>query len=331
MAAPIAVQRAEYAFALDHFLQSRHHCRRRFLFHQLRVIDLARGVVQNHDQVVPPFILKPLVAAAVDVQQHPRQRPPLAPFAMHPALAPPRHQPRSLQRLLHPGVAQLDAMLSFQLLVKMLYVHVEILLPVEREYFLHGCQRHPPMRRLPSPPVHQTVVSLFLVALTPAPHVPVADPKDLGRLPPCNLFRHGLQHHVLYFHRPLHRGLRVRVHASHGLLPSPPEKRTYHLLSQPDISSATDITAEKVLSPEALRCIVLPARRSTSQECFDLRSPPASFVNLVERCALFAHGSNHHFYAKVRSCQHPNVATSRGRQWRNSPPSRLSRTTAASS
>ncbi len=99
----------------------------------------------------------------------------------------------------------------------------------------------------------------------------------------------------------------------------------------PNRPFSTGFTAEKVLSPEALRCIVLPARRSTSQECFDLRSPPASFVNLVERCALFAHGSNHHFYAKVRPCQHPSVATSRGRQWRNSPPSRLSRTTAASS
>src|SRR5260370_34228824 len=190
---------------------------------------------------------------------------------MHPALAPPRHQPRSLQRLLHPGVAQLDAMLSFQLLVKMLYVHVEILLPVEREYFLHGCRAHPPMRRLPSPPVHQTVVSLFLVALTPAPHVPVADPKDLGRLPRCNLFRHGLQHHVLYFHRPLHRGLRVRVHASHGLLPSPTEKRTYHLLSEPDISSATD-------SPQPSRLTCKAGVVHSASLCLEVRNEPGIAV-----------------------------------------------------
>jgi len=37
-------------------------------------------------------------------------------------------------------------------------------------------------------------------------------------LPPRDLLRHRLQHHILYFHRPLHRGLRVGVHASHGLL-----------------------------------------------------------------------------------------------------------------
>ena len=35
------------------------------------------------------------------------------------------------------------------------------------------------------------------------------------------------------FHRPLHCGLRVRNHATHGLLLSPLEKRTDHVLSQP--------------------------------------------------------------------------------------------------
>ena len=120
MAAPIAVQGAEHTFALDHFPQPRHHRQRRFLFHQLRVINLAGGVVQNHDQVVPALVLQPLMPAAVDVQQHPRQRPPRTPLAVNSALAPARHQPGSLQRLLHPRVAQFDAVLGFQLLVKML-------------------------------------------------------------------------------------------------------------------------------------------------------------------------------------------------------------------
>src|ERR1035441_2805848 len=81
----------------------------------------------------------------------------------------------------------------------------------------------------------------FLVALPNPPHVPVADAQYLRRLPPRDLLRHRLQHHVLYFHRPLHRGPRISFHAPHGLLSSPPAKRTYHLLSQPDISCATDI------------------------------------------------------------------------------------------
>src|ERR1700731_3696546 len=70
--------------------------------------------------------------------------------------------------------------------------------------------------------------------------MPVADAQNLGRLPPGNLRRHHLQHRVLHLHRTLHRSLRVSIHASHGLSPSPPEKRTSHLLSQPDISCATD-------------------------------------------------------------------------------------------
>ena len=130
MASPIAVQRAEHALALDHLPQSCHHRRRRFLLHHLGVVNLAGGIVQNHDQVVPAFVLKPLVAAAVDVQQHPRQRPPLAPLAMRSALASARHQARSLQRLLHPGVTQFDPVLGLQLLVKVLHVQIEILLPV---------------------------------------------------------------------------------------------------------------------------------------------------------------------------------------------------------
>src|SRR6201993_3975885 len=237
MASPIAVQRAEHAFALDHFPQSGHHRRRRFLLHQLGVVNLARGIVQNHDQVVPAFVLKPPVAAAVDMQQHPRQRPPLTPLAMRPALASSPHQARSLQGLLHPGVTQFDPVLGLQLLVKVLHVQIEILLPVQCEHFLH---RPPPSRRLSPPPVVQPVVTLFHVALSPTPHVPVTDPKDLRRLPPGDPLRHRLQYHILHFHCPLHRGLRVRIHACHGLLPSPPAKRTYHLLSQPDISCATD-------------------------------------------------------------------------------------------
>jgi hypothetical protein len=44
-----------------------------------------------------------------------------------------------------------------------------------------------------------------------------------------------LQDHFLYLHCPLHRGPRVGIDASHGLLLSPPEKRTFHVLTGPDI------------------------------------------------------------------------------------------------
>ncbi len=70
------------------------------------------------------------MTAAVDVQQHARQRPPFPPLAMHSPFAPPRYQSGPLQSLFHPAVAQLDPVLLAQLLVKMLHVQIEIAIPV---------------------------------------------------------------------------------------------------------------------------------------------------------------------------------------------------------
>src|SRR5205807_5385529 len=109
---------------------------------------------------------------------------------------------------------------------------------------------------------------LCVRSLPSAPHVPVADADDLRCLPPRDLLRHGPQNHFLYFHRPLHRGLRVREHACHVLLPSPPEKRTDHVLSQPDISCANDRSGQATL--RLLPCYVsfrwfleMPSERQT--------------------------------------------------------------------
>src|ERR1035438_1680327 len=61
---------------------------------------------------MPALILKPLVMAAVDMQHHARQRAPFPALAMHATLRLPLHQARSLEGLLHPGVAQPDLVLS---------------------------------------------------------------------------------------------------------------------------------------------------------------------------------------------------------------------------
>src|SRR5207248_7483957 len=193
--------------------------------------------------------------AAIDVQQHTWQRAPRSAVAMHPALPPALYQPGSLQGQFHPGVAQCNLVLGAQLLMKMSHVQIEILLPVESQNLFH--QRHGDSlgRRLPPPSIEQPVIAELFVALPPTTHVPLANADDLGRLPPRDPFRHGPQNHFLYFHCPLHRGLRVRNHASHGLLPSPPEKRTYHVLSQPDISCAND-------SPQSLSLTCIHASDS---------------------------------------------------------------------
>jgi hypothetical protein len=87
-------------------------------------------VIENHDQVVPALILKPLVAAAIDVQQHAWYGPPFTPFSVHAPLAFPRHQPSSVQSLLDPGVTELNLMLLHELLVEMQHVEVKILLSI---------------------------------------------------------------------------------------------------------------------------------------------------------------------------------------------------------
>ena len=74
MAAAIAVQGTEHSVLGNHFLQPSHHRQRRFFLAQLCVIDLAGGVIQDHDQVIPAFVLEPLMMATIDVQQHARQR-----------------------------------------------------------------------------------------------------------------------------------------------------------------------------------------------------------------------------------------------------------------
>ncbi len=190
MAAAVAIQGAKHALPRDHFLQPRHHRQRGFFFHQLRVIDLAGGIVENHQQVVPALVLEPAMPAAIDVQQHPRQRPALAPLAMHSPLALPRHQSRSLQRQLDPGVTQPDSVLLHQFLVKVQHIQIEVLLPIKLQHLLGQCHRNPPRRSLPPPLIKQPIVAKLLVAFPPPPHPAVADAYDLRRLPPSDPFRH---------------------------------------------------------------------------------------------------------------------------------------------
>jgi hypothetical protein len=69
------------------------------------------------------------LAAAVDVQQPARQRPPLAPPAVHAPFTRLGHQPCALQHQLYPCVALLKAVLLAQLFIEMPHVPIEITLP----------------------------------------------------------------------------------------------------------------------------------------------------------------------------------------------------------
>src|SRR5208283_5009286 len=129
------------------------------------------------------LVLEPAMTAAIDVQQHAGQRSPFPSLAMHPALAASRYQPGPLQSLFYPGVAQLYSVLRPQLLVKMLHVQIEIAIPIQSQDLLHRRQGNALGGRLSSPPVEQPVVARLFQPLPPAPHRPIADANNLGRLP----------------------------------------------------------------------------------------------------------------------------------------------------
>src|SRR5580693_4459663 len=77
-------------------------------------------------------------------------------------------------------------------------------------------------------------------------------------------FGHRPQDYFLYFHCPLHGGLQVRNHVFHGRPLSPPEMRTDHLLTRPDISCANDRNQPGLVKHEChvLTCAVRAFRIS---------------------------------------------------------------------
>src|ERR1700683_1259593 len=110
---------------------------------------------------------------------------------MHPTFAFPPYQPRSLQRLLHPGVAQFNPAVRLQLFVKVPHIQIEILLPVESEHLLHGGHRHPPGGRLATAPVEQSVITKPPVAFPPTPHRTIERSLIATTSAAC--------HHVIFF------------------------------------------------------------------------------------------------------------------------------------
>ena len=69
-----------------HLPQGCQHTSRGFGLHQLGIVNLAGGVIQQHQQVVPTIIAEPAMPAPVQMQQNPWQGSPLAVFAPLPPL-----------------------------------------------------------------------------------------------------------------------------------------------------------------------------------------------------------------------------------------------------
>jgi len=83
---------------LDHFPQAHHHRPGQFFLHQLRVVDLAGRIIQNHDQVVPPLVAQPLMLAPSMCSSIPTIGRRSLRRRCFPRLRPARHQARSPAR-----------------------------------------------------------------------------------------------------------------------------------------------------------------------------------------------------------------------------------------
>jgi len=116
---------------------------------------------------------------------------------MRPTFPSLRHQPRSLQCLLHPRVAQFDGMFVPKFLVEVPDVEIEIDFPVEPQNLLGPLHRHPMRTLLPAAPVPQAVITELLISLSHPAHRPVTNSDDLRRVQPADLLRHRFQNHVL--------------------------------------------------------------------------------------------------------------------------------------
>src|SRR5260370_37670420 len=137
------------------------------------------------------------------MQQHSRKRSAHTPQAVRAALLPAAHQSRALQSLLHPGIAELNAMLLLQFLVKMAHVEIEILLPIQPQDLLRRLQRYPPRTGPATTAIPQSVIPPLLIAAGPTPPLTLAAVDNLRRLPPGDAPRPSAPNHLPSFPRPL--------------------------------------------------------------------------------------------------------------------------------
>src|ERR1700754_2131551 len=130
--------------------------------------------------------------AAIDMQQHAGQRSSFSPPPMRrtpPALL---HQTSANQRLVKPGVADLELMLLAELLMEVPHIEILVWLAIQPEHFFHGLQRHSVTGGFALAPVRHSGIAFLFEALAPAPHCPITNAYDLGRRPPRDLLRHRL-------------------------------------------------------------------------------------------------------------------------------------------
>ena len=182
MGAAVRIERAEQAVRRNHLAQCAQRRGGAFLLDQNHRIDIARRIIERHDQVHRRPAFDPDVARAVLMQHHARQRAPLPLLTMGAAAARRLHQVGSVQMELGHRVAELVAVPLRQLLVKMLHREIRILVAVKPQHPLQLFLRCPPRRSPAHSPIGKPGFALILVTRCPALERAYMHPQHLSRL-----------------------------------------------------------------------------------------------------------------------------------------------------
>src|SRR4051794_7459396 len=125
---------------------------------------------------------KPLMAGTILMQHHARHRAAWPPPPVRAAARRLGHQPTAVEKVLRPGVAPAEAMVGFEVLVKMLGGEALIALAIEPLHFLSLTIRQRPSRSPPQAAIGEPVFALLLKSPRPSPERPLAHAQYLCRL-----------------------------------------------------------------------------------------------------------------------------------------------------
>jgi hypothetical protein len=209
VAAAVGVELAEAAVLFQHVEQRGHRRCRALLREEAREEDAAVGVVEHDDEVLRRHSCDPLVRRCIEVQHHPRQRPPLplAQVATSPlALV---GEAVELQQVAHEGVRNGQAVPLGHVLVKVPDREVDVPLSAQAQQLAHHLVRDPPPSGQASPSIAKTLLAEALRHEPQPPHVPRRHAEDHRRIDPTDDPLQGFANH---FH-PRHRlGLVGHLH-----------------------------------------------------------------------------------------------------------------------
>ena len=183
MAAPIGIERAEQPVFVDRLGEPEKARQGALLLHQDRRIDRACGIVERDHQV--EILLQPrdpAMCRTVLEQQHARQRSARTPLTMCAAPLRLRHQAGRLERQAGHRVAELVAVSTHQLLVKVLHREVAVAITVELPHAIQLAHRSPSRRHLADPPIAKTLDPFIRKANTQSTELPARHPQQLACL-----------------------------------------------------------------------------------------------------------------------------------------------------